>query len=49
MSKSSQRSTIESHTEYVRGRIRCPGCGERVPRDGIGADGTHCVRCSGTR
>ncbi|WP_338741256.1 hypothetical protein [Haloplanus salilacus] len=45
MSRNHTTSRIASHTEYVRSRYRCPGCGEVVPRDGDRVEGTLCVHC----
>jgi formylmethanofuran dehydrogenase subunit E len=43
------RATIESHTQYVRSRVQCPGCGERIPAEGTEAEEPLCLRCRTAR
>lgn len=42
------KSTVASHTEYVRTRVRCPGCGEHVSADGGRPKGGLCANCRKT-
>lgn len=44
MAADSGRTAIESHTEYVRGRVRCPECGEYVST-GRRRRGELCANC----
>lgn len=37
-------TSVVSHTEYVRGRFNCAGCGASVPA-AKRADGQLCVTC----
>jgi hypothetical protein len=41
-------SPVQSHTEYVRTRARCPGCGNRIPAEAGRADSQLCVDCKGS-
>jgi len=47
MRENTGRSTIETHTEYVRERVRCPGCGVLIATDADEPPGL-CVRCGGS-
>jgi hypothetical protein len=42
------RAPIVSHTEYVRGRFQCAGCGASVPAEQR-AEGRLCVTCRTAR
>jgi hypothetical protein len=42
------RSSVVSHTEYVRGRFQCAGCGASVPAEKR-AGGRLCVTCRTAR
>jgi hypothetical protein len=43
MSGETERSTVATHTEYVRTRIQCVGCGMSVPTEKSGR--RLCDRC----
>lgn len=40
MPERTEKTVIESHTEYTRSYVRCPGCGNQVP-----ATAEHCPNC----
>jgi len=44
MTENTARTPVSSHTEYARGRIRCPRCGEYVTVNRGARDGL-CANC----
>lgn len=48
MAANTGRTAIESHTEYVRSRVRCPECGDYVARRVGAAGDARCVNCATT-
>jgi len=45
MSGKPEMSHIQSHTEYVRSRRTCPGCGTGVPVESSRAAVSLCENC----
>jgi len=40
MADRTKKTVIESHTEYSRSYVRCPGCGNQIP-----ASEEYCRSC----